>query len=52
MTTLPKSGTIQVRVKPGSALERLLSTSEHGTISGALHEIAAQHEAMVRAEKG
>lgn len=37
---------LQVRVKDGSALARLVAESSHKTVSGALHEIAAQHEAM------
>jgi hypothetical protein len=41
-----KRGIIHARVKPGSALERILSASPHKTISGALHELAAAYEAL------
>lgn len=50
MTKLNENGTIQVRVKKGSALERLLRESTHETTSGALHEIAAAYEAMKQAQ--
>lgn len=51
MTKLNENGTIQVRVKEGSALERLLLASTHKTVSGALHEVAAAYEAMKDAER-
>lgn len=41
-----KDGRINARVKEGSALERLILTSPHKTVSGALHEIAAAYEAI------
>lgn len=46
MAKINENRTIQVRVKEGSALERLLESSPHKTISGAIHEIAAAYEAI------
>lgn len=51
MAKINENRTIQVRVKEGSALERVLEASPHKTISGALHEIAAAYEAMKAAER-
>lgn len=52
MTKINENRTIQVRVKEGSALERLLEASPHKTVSGALHEIAATFEGMKEAHRG
>jgi hypothetical protein len=37
---------INIRVREGSALERLIRASSSKTVSGALHDIAAAFEAM------
>ena len=51
MARINENRTIQVRVKEGSALERLLEESPHKTVSGALHEMAAAYDALLRAER-
>lgn len=48
MPKLNESRTIHVRVKEGSALERLIEKSQLKTPADVLHEMAAAHEATSR----